>query len=133
MKSILFTIGLVFSLTLFGCGAGGNKVETDSGVELQTAEGGGYASSYGTSFYAFTKDDVTLACINPITMSWELTTAKYKLDEASSSITFSDWSRSTLDIRNYSGSKAKYNVADGKITKLVFDNGDEFTWENEKK
>jgi hypothetical protein len=101
-------------------------------VELQTEEGGGYASSYGTSFYAFDKDVATLACINALTMNWELTTANYKIDEASSSITFSGWSRSSVDIINYSGSKATYKVKDGKITTLVFENGDEFSWENVK-
>ena len=123
MKITLIQLAIVTLLLITGCGSG-NNVETSSGIVLHTEEGGGYASSYGTTFFAFDKEKVSLACLDVMTSSYDVTTAKYVIDEATQTIKFNNWSKSPSDIISYPGSSVKYKVADGHITALVLDNGD---------
>jgi hypothetical protein len=63
-------------------------------------------------------------------MSYDQTTVDYKLDPSKKTISFSNWSKSTVDIVSYPGSSAKYEVGEGGVNSLTFGSGISYKWDN---
>ena len=114
-----------------GESSAGSSEFSSSGDVMRVESGGGYVVPSGIAYFVFDQNGKAIfSSLDVMTMSYDQTTVDYKLDPTKKSISFSNWSKSTVDIVSYPGSSAKYEVGEGAVISLTFGSGSTYRWEN---